>query len=232
MRPQSYASSTTGVKKSVVDRIATSPDRRTAAASSPWSRPTSSSGSAGPVPSRSRTMSSSSPGGILHAHPPPCAYWVSRIAVVVMMASLARYTLYSEAYVFLVDAAVFKTDVARYPGQAGSIPVRLRQSSPRDVADACARHRRSCRPWQVHARPRADRHRARPAGPGAPPRHDPRPGFRVDHAAPRRAPLAGFRVPPAATGETVAFVDVQGHERFVGTMLAGVAPVPGVVVVV
>lgn len=27
---------------------------------------------------------------------------------------------------FLVGAAVFKTDVARYPSQAGSIPVRLR----------------------------------------------------------------------------------------------------------
>jgi hypothetical protein len=32
----------------------------------------------------------------------------------------------SEAYVTLVGAAVFKTDVARNPGQAGSIPVRLR----------------------------------------------------------------------------------------------------------
>jgi hypothetical protein len=28
--------------------------------------------------------------------------------------------------VFLVGAAVFKTDVVRYPDQAGSIPVRLR----------------------------------------------------------------------------------------------------------
>jgi hypothetical protein len=32
----------------------------------------------------------------------------------------------SEAYVILVGTAVFKTDVARDPGQAGSIPVRLR----------------------------------------------------------------------------------------------------------
>src|ERR1700749_3632279 len=33
-------------------------------------------------------------------------------------------------------------------------------------------------------------------------------------------------------GETVAFVDVPGHERFVTTMLAGVGPVPAVLVVV
>lgn len=31
-----------------------------------------------------------------------------------------------EAYVLLVDTAVFKTVVTRHPGQAGSIPVRLR----------------------------------------------------------------------------------------------------------
>lgn len=29
---------------------------------------------------------------------------------------------------FLVGTAVFNTDVARYPGQAGSIPVRLRHT--------------------------------------------------------------------------------------------------------
>src|SRR3954469_19275629 len=33
-------------------------------------------------------------------------------------------------------------------------------------------------------------------------------------------------------GETLAFVDVPGHERFVPTMLAGVGPVPAVVLVV
>ncbi|HET6502503.1 MAG TPA: SelB C-terminal domain-containing protein [Amycolatopsis sp.] len=33
-------------------------------------------------------------------------------------------------------------------------------------------------------------------------------------------------------GRTVAFVDVPGHERFVGTMLAGVGPVPAVLFVV
>src|SRR6476660_5544008 len=48
----------------------------TAAASSPASRPTSRSASA--IPVRPRTISSSSPGGILHAQPPPCANWVSR----------------------------------------------------------------------------------------------------------------------------------------------------------
>src|SRR5256885_7707901 len=33
-------------------------------------------------------------------------------------------------------------------------------------------------------------------------------------------------------GEVVAFVDVPGHERFVPTMLAGVGPVPAVLLVV
>src|SRR4051812_6693158 len=33
-------------------------------------------------------------------------------------------------------------------------------------------------------------------------------------------------------GEVVAFVDVPGHERFVGNMLAGVGPVPAVLLVV
>ena len=42
----------------------------------------------------------------------------------------------------------------------------------------------------------------------------------------------GFAWTTLADDETVAFVDVPGHERFVGTMLAGVGPVPGVVVVV
>jgi hypothetical protein len=34
-----------------------------------------------------------------------------------------------EAFGCLVAPAVFKTDVAGYPGQAGSIPVRLRHTS-------------------------------------------------------------------------------------------------------
>ncbi len=42
----------------------------------------------------------------------------------------------------------------------------------------------------------------------------------------------GFAWTTLAGGETVAFVDVPGHERFVGTTLAGVGPVPAVVVVV
>ncbi|TDV56330.1 selenocysteine-specific translation elongation factor [Actinophytocola oryzae] len=42
----------------------------------------------------------------------------------------------------------------------------------------------------------------------------------------------GFAWTTLPGGETVAFVDVPGHERFISTMLAGVGPVPGVVVVV
>ncbi|MGH7687960.1 MAG: GTP-binding protein, partial [Candidatus Dormibacteria bacterium] len=34
------------------------------------------------------------------------------------------------------------------------------------------------------------------------------------------------------TGETVAFVDVPGHERFAGNMLAGIGPVPAVLLVI
>src|SRR5215218_5899958 len=54
---------------------------RTTAASSPSSRPTTSSalGDEGPVAVRPATTASSSPGGILQAQPPPCAYWVSRM---------------------------------------------------------------------------------------------------------------------------------------------------------
>ncbi len=37
---------------------------------------------------------------------------------------------------------------------------------------------------------------------------------------------------PGERGATVAFVDVPGHERFVSTMLAGVGPVPAVLLVV
>ncbi len=42
----------------------------------------------------------------------------------------------------------------------------------------------------------------------------------------------GFAWTTLPTGETVAFVDVPGHERFVGNMLAGVGPVPAVMFVV
>ena len=42
----------------------------------------------------------------------------------------------------------------------------------------------------------------------------------------------GFAWTDLRAGETVAFVDVPGHERFVTTMMAGVGPVPGVLVVV
>src|SRR2546429_8723008 len=34
------------------------------------------------------------------------------------------------------------------------------------------------------------------------------------------------------TGETVAFVDVPGHQRFISNMLAGIGPVPAVLFVV
>ena len=37
---------------------------------------------------------------------------------------------------------------------------------------------------------------------------------------------------PAAAEETLAFVDVPGHERFIGTMLAGLGPAPAVMFVV
>ena len=42
----------------------------------------------------------------------------------------------------------------------------------------------------------------------------------------------GFAWMTLPTGETIAFVDVPGHERFVANMLAGVGPVPAVVFVV
>jgi selenocysteine-specific elongation factor len=42
----------------------------------------------------------------------------------------------------------------------------------------------------------------------------------------------GFAWTVLPTGETTAFVDVPGHERFVGNMLAGVGPVPAVLFVV
>ena len=63
----------------------------------------------------------------------------------------------------------------------------------------------------------AHRDGARPLGRGAPARPDHRPRVRLDDVAGRA---------------TVAFVDVPGHERFVGNMLAGVGPVPAVMFVV
>ncbi len=42
----------------------------------------------------------------------------------------------------------------------------------------------------------------------------------------------GFAWTALPNGETVAFVDVPGHERFVSTMLAGVGPVPAVLLVI
>ncbi len=42
----------------------------------------------------------------------------------------------------------------------------------------------------------------------------------------------GFAWTTLPTGETLAFVDVPGHERFVANMLAGVGPVPAVLFVV
>src|SRR4051795_13442613 len=42
----------------------------------------------------------------------------------------------------------------------------------------------------------------------------------------------GFAWTTLASGATVAFVDVPGHERFVPNMLAGVGPVPAAMIVV
>ncbi|MEZ0074271.1 selenocysteine-specific translation elongation factor [Planotetraspora sp. GP83] len=42
----------------------------------------------------------------------------------------------------------------------------------------------------------------------------------------------GYAWTALSSGERVAFVDVPGHERFLGTMLAGVGPVPAVMFVV
>jgi selenocysteine-specific elongation factor len=42
----------------------------------------------------------------------------------------------------------------------------------------------------------------------------------------------GFAWTTLPSGTTIAFVDVPGHERFVTTMLAGVGPVPAVLLVV
>lgn len=42
----------------------------------------------------------------------------------------------------------------------------------------------------------------------------------------------GYAWTTLPTGQTIAFVDVPGHERFLGTMLAGVGPVPAALLVV
>ena len=89
--------------------------------------------------------------------------------------------------------------------------------SPRCVRQRAAptsegrRHRRSRRPRQVVAGPRAHRHRSRPVRGGEGARAHHRPGLRVHRRCPR-APKVGF-------------VDVPGHERFVKNMLAGVGAV-------
>src|ERR1700743_3025290 len=69
---------------------------RTPAAAAPASRPPISSpaGSATSAPTSPETTDSSSPGGILQAQPPPCAYWVSRIAVAVMSARVTTPLLF------------------------------------------------------------------------------------------------------------------------------------------
>src|SRR5262249_41472016 len=77
IRPKVYASSTTGVKKSAVTTTARAGPTRTTAPSSPCSTPTIRS-VPGPSGTSLAIVSSSSPGGILQAQPPPRAYWVSR----------------------------------------------------------------------------------------------------------------------------------------------------------
>ena len=42
----------------------------------------------------------------------------------------------------------------------------------------------------------------------------------------------GFAWMTLSSGDTLSFVDVPGHERFVGNMLAGVGPAPAVCLVV
>src|SRR5215468_5126826 len=94
IRPNVYASSTTGVKKSAVTTTAMSGRTRTTAPSSPCSTPTINS-VPGPSGSSLATVSSSSPGGILQAQPPPRANWVSRTALCVSwpMVWVTRLTL-------------------------------------------------------------------------------------------------------------------------------------------
>src|SRR3954454_16769540 len=75
MRPKSYGSSTTGVKKSTVCTSASWSDTRQTAASSAVAEPTSSSGATDT--GRSRTIASSAAAGSLHPHPAPCDSEVS-----------------------------------------------------------------------------------------------------------------------------------------------------------
>src|ERR687890_290249 len=171
IRPQSYGSSTTGVKKSVVDTSVLPPGIRTTAASSPASRPTSSSpaGSTGPRPVSAATAASSSPGGILQAQPPPCAYEVSLST---------GLSCPAEAYGRLVAPAVFNTVVVRPAGQGGSIPLRLRDTAPPRPGNpgrgGGGRHGNSgsrairlpVSPLIVFASPPTHRPLAVPAGPG------------------------------------------------------------------
>ncbi len=42
----------------------------------------------------------------------------------------------------------------------------------------------------------------------------------------------GFAWTTLPSGEQIAFVDVPGHERFIGNMLAGIGPAPAVLFVV
>ena len=42
----------------------------------------------------------------------------------------------------------------------------------------------------------------------------------------------GYAWTTLANGQTVAFVDVPGHQRFISNMLAGLGPVPAVMFVV
>ena len=79
--PHARASSTTGVKKSVVTTSARSASSFQIAASSPVAVPTSSSGRVFGV--RLRNTSTNRPGSSLHAHPAPWLYSVRRFAIAV-----------------------------------------------------------------------------------------------------------------------------------------------------
>src|SRR5690625_4397127 len=120
-----------GVKKSAVAMTAWPPLIRTAAASSPLSRPTSRFSSSNP--GRPPRSSSSSLAGTLHAQPPPAANWVSLTigppGQSRALPFLQGLGLGTGGVPRLVTGAVFKTVVAEQLGQAGSIPVRLRQNS-------------------------------------------------------------------------------------------------------
>src|SRR5699024_4227718 len=132
---------------------------------SPSSRPTMSSavGSWTGASTSPATTDSSAPGGILQAHPPPWAYEVSRAGAgaeamgpTLVTTTRRRHPVDAgptpravlvcrEASGHLVVPAVFKTDVAEYLGQAGSIPVRLRHQ-PSSAGERSARSPSSRRP--------------------------------------------------------------------------------------